>query len=127
MTSGVSTQLYTRDIMNKERFWREELHQINTEILFSVRTSQYGNNGSIDAPTGTPVIRTYEGYGQRLLLLRFACMQKLSFLANNLQECSIGERRRVGGSLVQQIARMESRMDEKAESLIRDEKCRRFK
>ena len=72
MTGGVSTQLHTRDIMNKDRFWQEELHQVNTEILFSVRTSNYGGFGSIDAPTGTPIIRTYEGHGQRLLLLRYA-------------------------------------------------------
>lgn len=58
--------------MNKDRFWQDELHQINTEILFSVRTSNYGGYGSIDAPTGTPIIRTYEGHGQRLLLLRSA-------------------------------------------------------
>lgn len=74
MTGGVSTQLYTRDIMNRDRFWQEELHQLNTEFLFSVRTSNYGGYGmtanSIDAPTGTPIIRTYEGHGQRLLLLR---------------------------------------------------------
>ena len=72
MTGGVSTQLYTKDIMGKDRFWREELQQLNTELLFSVRTSDYGGYyGSIDAPTGTPIIRTYEGHGQRLLLLRF--------------------------------------------------------
>lgn len=78
MTGGVSTQLYTRDIINKDRFWREEISQLNTEVLISVRTSNYGGYGygygfgSIDAPTGTPIIRTYEGHGQRLLLLRFA-------------------------------------------------------
>ena len=71
MTGGVSIQLHTRDIMDKDRFWREELSQINTEILFSVRTTDYGGYGSINAPTGTPIIRIYEGQGQRLLLLRF--------------------------------------------------------
>ena len=58
--------------MNKDRFWQDELHQINDEILFSVRTSNYGGHGGIDAPTGTPIVRTYEGHGQRLLLLRSA-------------------------------------------------------
>lgn len=57
--------------MDKDRFWREELVQINTEVLFSVRTSEYGGYyGTINAPTGTPIIRIYEGNGQRLLLLR---------------------------------------------------------
>ena len=57
--------------MNKDRFWQDELHQFNNEILFSVRTSNRGHGG-IHAPTGTPIVRTYEGHGQRLLLLRSA-------------------------------------------------------
>ena len=72
MTGGISTQLHTKNIMDKDRFWREELKQPNAEVLFSVRTSDYGGYyGSIDAPTGTRIIRVYEGHGQRLLLLRF--------------------------------------------------------
>ena len=83
MTGGVSTQLHTRDIMDKDRFWQEELHQINTEVLFSVRTTDYGGYyGSINAPIGTPIIRIYEGHGQRLLLLRFVELQVLSSVAN---------------------------------------------
>lgn len=62
--------------MNKDRFWQEELHQVNTEVMFSVRTSDYAGfritGSSIEARTGTPIIRTYEGHGQRLLLLRSA-------------------------------------------------------
>ncbi|KAM0798372.1 hypothetical protein BDR22DRAFT_809018 [Usnea florida] len=69
ITGGVSTQLYTGDIMNKDRFWQDELHQFNNEILFSVRTSEYKGHEGIYAPTGTPIVRTYEGHGQRLLLL----------------------------------------------------------
>ena len=72
MTGGISTQLRIKDIMDKDQFWREELKQLNTEVLFSVWTSDYGGYyGSIDAPTGTRIIRVYEGRGQRLLLLRF--------------------------------------------------------
>ncbi len=65
--------------MDTERFWNEELSRLNTDFFFSVRTTEYRGLGWIgwteggsDAPTGTPIIRTYEGYGHRLLLLRSA-------------------------------------------------------
>ena len=58
--------------MDTERFWKEELSKINSDVLFSVRTSEYKVfwYGESDAPAGTPIIRTYEGHGHRLLLLR---------------------------------------------------------
>ena len=78
LTGAVSLQLYTRDIMDTERFWKEELLNLNKDVLFSVRTgmnqSSYYPNGS-GAPIGTPIIRTYEGHGHRLLLLRFVIQQ----------------------------------------------------
>ena len=62
--------------MNPDRFWNEELSGINQDVLFSVRTGDYlpgawlGWQDGGAAPTGTPILRTYEGHGERLLLLR---------------------------------------------------------
>ncbi|KAL9062478.1 MAG: hypothetical protein Q9157_008888, partial [Trypethelium eluteriae] len=43
LTGGVTTELYATDIIDKNRFWKQELRQVNKEFLFScgLRTSKY--------------------------------------------------------------------------------------
>ncbi|KAL8845781.1 MAG: hypothetical protein Q9221_009079 [Calogaya cf. arnoldii] len=77
LSGGVSSQVHVRDIIDRDRFWREQLKDANNDFLFTVRTKPYadfvvghGFDGTIYAPSGTPIMRTYEGFGLRLLLLR---------------------------------------------------------
>ena len=78
LSGGVSSQVHVRDIIDRDRFWREQLKDANNDFLFTVRTKPYadfvvghGFDGTIYAPSGMPIIRTYEGFGLRLLLLRY--------------------------------------------------------
>lgn len=75
LTGGVSTQLHVRDIIDRDRFWNEQLKNINDGYFFTVRTKPYADfetawSSDLFAPSGTPIIRTYEGFGLRLLLLK---------------------------------------------------------
>ncbi|KAL8995630.1 MAG: hypothetical protein Q9169_004673 [Polycauliona sp. 2 TL-2023] len=78
LMGGVSTQFHLRDIIDRDLFWTQQLKDANNRFLFTVRTKPYADfddrgwehNDTIVAPSGTPIIRTYEGYGLRLVLLR---------------------------------------------------------
>jgi len=35
LTGGVTSELYTCDILDKDRFWKEELFQVNKDFLFA--------------------------------------------------------------------------------------------
>lgn len=75
LTGGVSTQLHVRDIIDRDRFWDEQLKNINNGYFFTVRTKPYTDfetawSSDLFAPSGTPILRTYEGFGLRLLLLK---------------------------------------------------------
>ena len=35
LTGGVTSELYTCDILDKDRFWKEELLQVNKDFLFA--------------------------------------------------------------------------------------------
>ncbi|KAL8750606.1 MAG: hypothetical protein Q9184_006368 [Pyrenodesmia sp. 2 TL-2023] len=75
LTEGVSTQLHVRDIIDRDRFWGEQLKKINDSYFFTVRTKPYADfemawSTDLNVPSGMPIIRTYEGFGLRLLLLK---------------------------------------------------------
>ncbi|OTB02778.1 hypothetical protein M426DRAFT_13201 [Hypoxylon sp. CI-4A] len=42
LTGGVTSELYTTDILDKEYFWREELMKVNNEFLFGCSTGMWG-------------------------------------------------------------------------------------
>ncbi|KAI0206576.1 hypothetical protein F4808DRAFT_447388 [Astrocystis sublimbata] len=42
LTGGVTTELYTGDILDKEYFWKEELLKVNDEFLFGCSTGMWG-------------------------------------------------------------------------------------
>ncbi len=75
LTGGVCTQFHTKDIMDKDLFWKHELTNVTTGYLLSVRTEPYERDdwtqSSVKARIGRPIVRTYEGYGERLVLLRY--------------------------------------------------------
>ena len=41
LTGGVTTELFTTDILNKDKFWSEEIMKVNDEFLFSCATGTF--------------------------------------------------------------------------------------
>ncbi|TYZ68227.1 hypothetical protein PybrP1_005505 [[Pythium] brassicae (nom. inval.)] len=72
LTGGVTTEVITRDIFDKDRFWREELTKVNGELLFACAIS----HDSLEQVRGIitnhaySVLRTVEARGQRLVQVR---------------------------------------------------------
>ena len=48
LTGGVTTELFTTDILNKDKFWSEEIMKVNDEFLFSCATGQFDRWQSSD-------------------------------------------------------------------------------
>ncbi|KAI1350961.1 hypothetical protein F5Y01DRAFT_284225 [Xylaria sp. FL0043] len=74
LTGGVTTELYTTDILDKEYFWREELMKVNDEFLFGCSTGMWGavwgeRKGIVELHAYS-VMRAVEMDGQRLVLLK---------------------------------------------------------
>ena len=74
-TGGVSTQTHTRDIIDRDRFWKDLLGNINKEYLFTVRKKPYANFQG-DSVSASPIIRIFEEFGVRLILLRYTTFYK---------------------------------------------------
>ena len=43
LTGGVTTELFTTDIMDKEKFWTDEMMKVNDEFLFGCDTGTFDN------------------------------------------------------------------------------------
>ncbi|KAI0007419.1 hypothetical protein F4779DRAFT_591954 [Xylariaceae sp. FL0662B] len=74
LTGGVTTELYTTDILDKEYFWREELMKVNDEFLFGCSTGMWGvgwgeRKGIVELHAYS-IMRAVEMDGHRLLLLK---------------------------------------------------------
>ncbi|KAI0431158.1 hypothetical protein F5Y09DRAFT_330569 [Xylaria sp. FL1042] len=74
LTGGVTTELYTTDILDREYFWREELMKVNDEFLFGCSTGMWGavwgeRKGIVELHAYS-VMRAVEMDGQRLVLLK---------------------------------------------------------
>lgn len=74
LTGGVTTELYTTDILDREHFWREELLKVNDEFLFGCSTGMWGavwgeRKGIVELHAYS-IMRAVEMDGQRLLLLK---------------------------------------------------------
>lgn len=41
LTGGVTTELFTTDILDKAKFWSEEIMQVNKEFLFGCATGTF--------------------------------------------------------------------------------------
>ena len=82
LTGGVTTEIYSTDILDKEAFWRDELMHVNKEFLFGCATGFYSNwldptgknddrdlNG-IDTGHAYSIMEARELKGKRLLKVR---------------------------------------------------------
>lgn len=72
LTGGVTTELFSTDILDKEKFWKEELLQVNQEFLFGCGQmgGKYGSRNGIVEKHAYSIMEAREVNGQRLLKLR---------------------------------------------------------
>ena len=73
MTGGVTTELFSSDILDKEHFWKEELSKVNDEYLFGCASGIFWGRGTrkgIYEGHAYSIMRAVEIDGQRLCLLR---------------------------------------------------------
>ena len=52
LTGGVTTELFTTDILNKEKFWSEEIMKVNEDFLFSCSTGTFDRWQGSDVASG---------------------------------------------------------------------------
>ncbi|CAK7237820.1 hypothetical protein SBRCBS47491_010160 [Sporothrix bragantina] len=74
LTGGVTSELYTTDILDKEYFWKEELMKVNDTFLFGCSTGVWGkgrgDRRGIVEQHAYSVMRAIEMDGVRLVLLK---------------------------------------------------------
>lgn len=80
LTGGVTTEIYSTDILNRENFWREELLKVGNDFLFGCATGFYANwldtsgvpreREGISEGHAYSIMDAKEINGQRLLKLR---------------------------------------------------------
>jgi len=74
LTGGVTSELFTTDILDKEGFWKNELMQVNKTFLFGCSTGLWGrgwgDRKGIVEQHAYSVMRAVEMDGERLLLLK---------------------------------------------------------
>ena len=69
LTGGVGVAINPEDIMDKERFWREQLSQVNKKYLFGGGSKPLATKGFVSSHAYT-VLRAWEEGDLRLLKLR---------------------------------------------------------
>ncbi|KAK0638782.1 hypothetical protein B0T16DRAFT_431877 [Cercophora newfieldiana] len=74
LTGGVTSELFTTDILDRESFWKNELMQVNKTFLFGCSTGLWGrgwgDRKGIVEQHAYSVMRAVEMDGERLLLLK---------------------------------------------------------
>ncbi|KAA8564893.1 hypothetical protein EYC84_010663 [Monilinia fructicola] len=73
LTGGVTTEIFSTDILDKEYFWKEELMKVNKDFLFGCAAGIFwgrGNRKGIYEGHAYSMLRAVEIDGQRLVLLR---------------------------------------------------------
>lgn len=83
LTGGVTTEIYTTNILNKEKFWYDELRKIGTDFVFSAAAASYrewrapqSSSVRVERRQGIvsqhayAILDTYEGHGQKLVKMR---------------------------------------------------------
>ena len=82
LTGGVTTELFTTDIMDKEKFWTDEIMKVNDEFLFGCATGTFDKWQGSDMASRTgarndifrmhaySIMEAREIKGQRLVKLR---------------------------------------------------------
>lgn len=74
LTGGVTSEIYTTDILDKEHFWNEELMKVNEDFLFGCSTGVWGRGwgeqkGIVELHAYS-VLKAREIDGVRLVLLK---------------------------------------------------------
>jgi hypothetical protein len=74
LTGGVTSEIYTTDILDKEYFWREELSKVNETFLFGCSTGVWGKGwgerkGIVELHAYS-VMKAIEMKGVRLVMLK---------------------------------------------------------
>jgi Calpain family cysteine protease len=72
LTGGVTTELFSTDILDKEKFWRDELMNVNKQFLFGCgqMNGVYGSRRGIIEKHAYSIMETCEVNGVRLVKLR---------------------------------------------------------
>ncbi|KAK3985038.1 putative calpain-1 catalytic subunit [Cladorrhinum sp. PSN332] len=73
LTGGVTSELFTADILDTEHFWKDGLMKVNDEFLFGCSTGDwrgYGERKGIQERHAYSVLRAVEIDGKRLVLLK---------------------------------------------------------
>lgn len=74
LCGGVTSEIYTTDILDNERFWHEILLRVNEDHLLGCSTGYggrgYGERKGIIEMHAYSVMTAYEGHGERLVKLR---------------------------------------------------------
>ncbi len=72
LTGGVTSEIFATDILDKEKFWREELMNVNKTFLFGCGQMDgvYGERRGIQEKHAYSIMEAREIDGQRLLKLR---------------------------------------------------------
>ncbi|KAL2419845.1 hypothetical protein ABEF95_006501 [Exophiala dermatitidis] len=85
LTGGVTTEIYTTNILDPEAFWRDELSRIGKDFVFSCAAARWREwrpylvanekireerRSGIVSQHAYAVLATYEGHGQRLVKIR---------------------------------------------------------
>jgi hypothetical protein len=72
LTGGVTTELFSTDILDKDKFWREELMNVNKQFLFGCgqMNGVYGQRSGIIEKHAYSVMEAREINGIRLVKLR---------------------------------------------------------
>ncbi|PUU77477.1 hypothetical protein B9Z19DRAFT_1086267 [Tuber borchii] len=72
LTGGVTSELYTCDILDKDRFWKEELLQVNKDFLFAagILGSVTEERSGIISGHAYSVLKAREVKGKRFVLVR---------------------------------------------------------
>ncbi|KAK8063369.1 calpain family cysteine protease [Apiospora saccharicola] len=74
LTGGVTSEIYTTDILDREHFWNKELMKVNDQFLFGCSTGMWGigwgeRKGIVELHAYS-VMRAVEIDGHRLVLLK---------------------------------------------------------
>ncbi|KAK4989999.1 hypothetical protein LTR66_006908 [Elasticomyces elasticus] len=72
LTGGVTTEVFATDILDKEKFWNEELCQVNKQFLFGCAqgSGRHGERKGIIERHAYSIMHAVEIDGERLLKLR---------------------------------------------------------
>jgi len=72
LTGGVTSEVFATDILDKDKFWREELMNVNKTFLFGCgqMSGTYGERRGIQEKHAYSIMEAREIDGQRLLKLR---------------------------------------------------------